>query len=148
MSMMETEETNQFTFEPFAAHMFYTQVNHSLVRQALTHLRTYPRHATFTIVDMACGTGAITRLIVDEMASQGRLEQTQIIGVDPSAEALRRARKSMEGIRARGTKAKTEFVQGEANDLPNIVQNADVAFFCNAIHLVPDKLAAFQDRKS
>jgi ubiquinone/menaquinone biosynthesis C-methylase UbiE len=148
MSMTETEETNQFTFEPFAAHTFYTEVNRSLVRQALTHLAPYPRDTPFTIVDMACGTGAITRLIVDEMACQGRLEQTQIVGVDPSAEALRRARKSMEGIGARGTKAKTEFVQGEANDLPSIVHNVDVAFFCNAIHLVPGKLAAFQQMAS
>lgn len=144
MSLIETEETNQFTFEPFAAHPFYTEVNRSLVRQALAHLATYPCNTAFTIVDMACGTGAITRLIVEEMMCQGRLEQTCIIGVDPSAEALRRAHRSMEEIRARGTKAKTEFIQGEANDLPNIVHDADVAFFCNAIHLVPDKLAAFQ----
>lgn len=148
MSMTETEETNQFTFEPFAAHTFYTEVNRSLVRQALAQLAPYPRDTPFTIVDMACGTGAITRLIVDEMARQGRLEQTRIIGVDPSAEALRRARNSMEEIRARGTKAKTEFVQGESHDLPSIVHNADVAFFCNAIHLVPDKLAAFQQMAS
>ena len=148
MSMTETEETNQFTFEPFAAHTFYTEVNRSLVRQALAQLAPYPRDTPFTIVDMACGTGAITRLIVDEMARQGRLEQTRIIGVDPSAEALRRARNSMEEIRANGTKAKTEFVQGESHDLPGIVHNADVAFFCNAIHLVPDKLAAFQQMAS
>jgi ubiquinone/menaquinone biosynthesis C-methylase UbiE len=148
MSMTETEETNQFTFEPFAAHTFYTEVNRSLVRQALAQLAPYPRDTPFTIVDMACGTGAITRLIVDEMARQGRLEQTRIIGVDPSAEALRRARNSMEEIRANGTKAKTEFVQGESHDLPSIVHNADVAFFCNAIHLVPDKLAAFQQMAS
>jgi ubiquinone/menaquinone biosynthesis C-methylase UbiE len=148
MSMIETEETNQFTFEPFAAHTFYTEVNRSLVRQALAQLASYPRDTPVTIVDMACGTGAITRLIVDEMARQGRLEQTRIIGVDPSAQALRRARNSMERIGARGTKAKTEFVQGEANDLPRIAHNVDVAFFCNAIHLVPDKLAAFQQMAS
>lgn len=148
MSMIETEETNQFTFEPFAAHTFYTEVNRSLVRQALAQLASYPRDTPVTIVDMACGTGAITRLIVDEMARQGRLEQTRIIGVDPSAEALRRAHNSMEEIRARGTKAKTEFVQGESHDLPSTVHNADVAFFCNAIHLVPDKLAAFQQMAS
>jgi ubiquinone/menaquinone biosynthesis C-methylase UbiE len=144
MSLMETEETNQFSFEPFAAHPFYTEVNRALVRQALAHLATYPRDTAFTIVDMACGTGAITRLIIEEMAGQGRLEQTCIIGVDPSAEALRRAHRSIEELRDRGMKAKTEFIQGEANDLPTIVQNADAAFFCNAIHLVADKGAAFQ----
>ena len=137
MGLIETEETNRFTFEAFAAHSFYTEVNHSLVRQALAHLANHPANATLTIVDMACGTGAISRLIAEEMANQGR--QIRLIGVDPSAEALRRAKKRMDEMGA-----KAEFIQGEATDLPNIVQNADAAFFCNAIHLVPDKLTAFQ----
>ncbi|MGH2493842.1 MAG: class I SAM-dependent methyltransferase [Ktedonobacteraceae bacterium] len=135
--MIETEETNQFTFEAFAAHPFYTEINRSLVRQALTSLAARPANATLTVVDMACGTGAVTRLIAQEMQRQRR--QFRIIGVDPSAEALRRAQKGMEAIGA-----KAEFIQGEAEDLPRIVQNADAAFFCNAIHLLPDKLAAFR----
>src|SRR5215469_4954108 len=140
MGMIETEETNQFTFEPFAAHAFYTGINRSLVRQALLSLPTRPANATLTIVDMACGTGAVTRLIAEEMTCQRR--QTHIIGVVPSAEALRRAKKGMEKIAATGIKA--DFVQGEAADLPVLIHDADAVFFCNAIHLVPDKLAAFQ----
>jgi ubiquinone/menaquinone biosynthesis C-methylase UbiE len=137
MSMIETEETNQFTFEAFAAQPFYTEINRSLVRQALTSLAARPANTTLTIVDMACGTGAVTRLIAQEMQRQKR--QVRIIGVDPSAEALRRAQKSMKILGA-----KAEFIQGEATDLPHIVHDADAAFFCNAIHLLPDKLAAFQ----
>jgi len=137
MSLIETEETNQFTFEPFAAHAFYTKVNRSLVQQALAHLASRPANATVTIVDMACGTGAITRLIAEELDRQGR--RAHIIGVEPSAEALRLADKSMQGMGA-----KAEFIQGEADDLPNIVRGADAAFFCNAIHLLPDKLSAFR----
>src|SRR5207248_471549 len=143
MGLIETEETNKFTFEAFAAHPFYTEVNRALVRQALAHLAIRPLNAPLTIVDMACGTGAITRLIAEELARQGR--QAHLIGVDPSAEALRRARKSMlemSDIGKMGTQA--DFIQGEAEDLPQIVHNADAAFFCNAIHLVPDKLSAFQ----
>jgi ubiquinone/menaquinone biosynthesis C-methylase UbiE len=90
---------------------------------------------------MACGTGAITRLVAEEIARQGR--QAHLIGVDPSAEALRRAQKSMEEM---GTTA--DFIQGDANSLPSIVHNADAAFFCNAIHLVPNKLSAFQQMAS
>jgi ubiquinone/menaquinone biosynthesis C-methylase UbiE len=137
MGLRETEETNKFSFEPFAAHPFYTEINRSLVRQALSKLAGRPANSTLTIVDMACGTGAVTRLIAEEIAHQGR--QARIIGVDPSAEALRRADKSMHEI---GTKA--DFIQGEAEGLPRLVQNADAAFFCNAIHLVHDKLSAFQ----
>src|SRR6266550_9115117 len=141
MEMIETEETNQFTFEAFAAHPFYTEVNRALVRQALAHFATRPVDVPLTIVDMACGTGAITRLVAEEIARQGR--QAHLIGVDPSAEALRRAQKSMEEM---GTRA--DFIQGDANSLPSIVNNADAAFFCNAIHLVPNKLSAFQQMAS
>lgn len=141
MGLIETEETNHFTFEPFAAHTFYTDVNRILVQQALATLATQAHDRTLTIVDMACGTGAITRLIAEEMARQGRLEQTRLIGVDPSAEALRRAQKGMNEL---GIKVQTDFIQGESEDLPTIVQNVDAVFFCNAIHLVPDKLAAMR----
>jgi ubiquinone/menaquinone biosynthesis C-methylase UbiE len=134
--LIETEETNQFTFEPFAAHAFYTQVNRSLVHQALASLGAYPANQTLTIVDMACGTGAVTRLIAEEMRQQRR--QARIIGVDPSAEALRRAQQSMAE-----TGMQAEFVQGDVEKLPGLIQNADAAFFCNAIHLVADKRAAF-----
>jgi ubiquinone/menaquinone biosynthesis C-methylase UbiE len=137
MGLTETEETNKFTFEAFAAHPFYTEVNRTLVQQALAHLSSRPIENPITIVDMACGTGAVTRLIAEEMAHQGR--QVHLIGVDPSAEALRHAQKGMAGI---GVKA--EFIQGDADDLPNIVHDVDMAFFCNAIHLVPDKNSAFQ----
>ncbi len=137
MGLLETEETNKFSYEAFAAHPFYTEVNRSLVRQALAHLGTRPANAPLTIVDMACGTGAITRLIAEELTRKGK--KAHFIGVDPSAEALRSAHKSMVEM---GVQA--DFIQGEAEDLGAIVQNADAAFFCNAIHLVPDKLSTFQ----
>jgi ubiquinone/menaquinone biosynthesis C-methylase UbiE len=137
MSLIETEETNKFSFEPFAAHSFYTVINRSLVQQALAHFADRPANEALTIVDMACGTGAVTRLIAEELVRQGR--RAHLIGVDPSAEALRRAQKGMQEVGA-----EAEFIQGEADDLPKIVRNADAAFFCNAIHLVPDKLAAFR----
>ena len=137
MGLTETEETNKFTFEAFAAHPFYTEVNRTLVQQALAHLSSRSAENPITIVDVACGTGAVTRLIAEEMAHQGR--QIHLIGVDPSAEALRRAQKGMEGMCV-----KAEFIQGDADDLPSIVHDVDMAFFCNAIHLVPDKHSAFQ----
>ena len=94
MSLIETEETNQFTFEAFAAQPFYTEINRSLVRQALASLPARPADTSLTIVDMACGTGAVTRLIAQEMQRQRR--PVRLIGVDPSAEALRRAQKGMD----------------------------------------------------
>ncbi len=145
MSLIETNETNQFTFEPFAAHEFYTQVNRLLVQRAIAHLiarqSSNGASSQVTIVDMACGTGAISRLIAEEMAKHRPLANTCIVGVDPSAEALRLAEKSM---RSEYPEVETKFLQGDVSDLPKVVQDADAAFFCNAIHLVPDKRDAFQ----
>lgn len=145
MDLIETDETNLYTFEPFAAHDFYTDVNHALVRKALAPFKMQSDNKIFTIVDMACGTGAVTRLIAEELARQDQLAHTRLIGVDPSAEALRRAKKGMDEL---GIQIDSEFIQGDAADLPRLVQNVDAAFFCNAIHLVPDKLAAFQQMAS
>ena len=136
MSLSETEETRQFSFAPFAAHPFYTHIDRSLVQQALASLMR-PAAATLTIVDMACGTGAITRLIAEEVARRGY--RARILGVDPSAEALRLAQQQIEGMGATA-----EFIRGEADDLPRLVQHADAAFFCNTIHLLPDKLSALR----
>lgn len=142
MGLIETDETNKFTFEAFASHKFYTEVNRSLVRHALASISKYPSNTQLTIVDMACGTGAVTRLIAEELANQKL--QACIIGIDPSTEALRHARKGMEELQARGIEMKANFNQGETSDLPTFVQNADAVFFCNAIHLLSDKLSAFK----
>ncbi len=138
MGLLETEETNQFTFEAFAAHAFYTEINRSLVLKALAPLVLHPADRALTIIDMACGTGSVTRLITEEIAHQ-RSQRARIIGVDPSAEALRLAQQSI-----KETEATAEFFQGETEDLATIVQDVDAAFFCNAIHLIIDKLCAFQ----
>src|SRR5436190_5617209 len=127
MGLIETDETNKFTFEAFASHKFYTDVNRSLVRHALTSISKHPSNNQLTIVDMACGTGAVTRLIAEELASQEL--QASIIGIDPSTEALRRAQKGMEELQARGIEMKATFIQGETSDLPKFVQNADAVFF-------------------
>ena len=138
MGLLETEETNQFNFEAFAAHAFYTEINRSLVRKALAPIVIRHTVSALTIIDMACGTGAVTRLIAEEIAHQGS-QQAHIIGVDPSAEALRLARQSIEEMRANA-----DFIQGETKDLATFIQDADAAFFCNAIHLIIDKLNAFR----
>jgi ubiquinone/menaquinone biosynthesis C-methylase UbiE len=137
MSFFEAENTPHLTFEAFAAQPFYTAINRSLVQRALAPMVTRPPGTPLTIVDMACGTGAVTRLIAEELARWGR--QARIIAVDPSADALRLARQRIDemGIEA-------SFFQGEADELPTLVREADAAFFCNAIHLIAEKGAAFR----
>lgn len=137
MSFSEPEETPHLAFEAFAAHPFYTAINRSLIQQALAPFVICPAGAPLTIVDMACGTGAVTRLIAEELARQGR--QARLIAVDPSADALRLAQQSSEAM---GTVV--DYFQGEADMLPALVRKADAAFFCNAIHLIADKHATFR----
>ncbi|HXX77695.1 MAG TPA: methyltransferase domain-containing protein [Ktedonobacteraceae bacterium] len=139
MGLMETEETNKFNFEAFAAHSFYTEINRALVRRALAPLLIHHANQALTIIDMACGTGSVTRLIAEETATHQRSQQTRIVGVDPSAEALRLAQQSLEEIGA-----KADFFQGDTENLPLLVQHVDAAFFCNAMHLIINKLDAFQ----
>src|SRR5258706_6271896 len=134
MALIETEETNQFTFEAFAAHGFYTEINRALVRHALAPLAARPNRATLTIVDMACGTGAITRLVAEEITRQGR--QAHLIGVDPSAEALRRAQKGMEEAGLQVPGIHTDFIQGEAGGLSKKVDKNQLVFFFYLIYLL------------
>jgi ubiquinone/menaquinone biosynthesis C-methylase UbiE len=138
MESFETEDAAHFTFESFAAHPFYTAINRSLVQQTLALPASRFGSVPLRIVDLACGTGAITRLIVEELP--GFPCSARIIAVDPSTEALRRAQKQMEQ-----STIPVEFVRGEAADLPRLVSPADVVFFCNAIHLLSDKAATFRD---
>ncbi|HEY7983524.1 MAG TPA: class I SAM-dependent methyltransferase [Ktedonobacterales bacterium] len=122
-----------FSFDPFARQPFYTDINRSLVRRAIARLAaTHPAGAPLRIVDLAAGTGAVTRLILEELAACGRA--ATVIGIEPSPEAIAIARADLAG-------QVVEFVQGNAADLPRIAPEADAIFFCNAIHLLPDKAA-------
>src|SRR5579872_3189004 len=120
-----------YTFDPFARHQFYVDVNESLVRRAIGRLdASRPKGQRVRVVELASGTGAVTEQILDELRRLGR--QGTVIGVEPSPEALAIARERLAG-------RDVEFVQGDAARLADVVADADAAFFCNAIHLVPDK---------
>jgi ubiquinone/menaquinone biosynthesis C-methylase UbiE len=120
-----------YTFDPFARHQFYHDVNQSLVRSAIARLDAdRPRGGHVRVVELASGTGAVTELILDELARRGR--PATVVGVEPSFEAIDVARERLAGRNVR-------FVQGDADTLGEVVSDADAVFFCNAIHLVPDK---------
>ncbi len=130
MAETPTLATN-FTFDPFARHQFYVDVNASLVHRTIARLdAARPRGQRVRVVELASGTGAVTEQIVDELERLGR--SGTVIGVEPSFEALAIARDRLRG-------RDVEFVQGDADRLAEVVAGADAAFFCNAIHLVPDK---------
>jgi ubiquinone/menaquinone biosynthesis C-methylase UbiE len=137
MIMVDTSvHASNYTFDPFARHQFYHRVNQSLVRTAISQLDTCrPKGQPVCVAELASGTGAVTELILDELQRVGRTGT--VIGVEPSSEAIDIARKRLQGRAVR-------FEQGDADHLANLVSDADEVFFCNAIHLVPDKKDAVE----
>jgi len=67
------------------------------------------------IVDLGCGPGAITELILERV--RGQQPPPRIIGVDPSSSAIEKARAAISSKLA-------EFVQGSAEWLSNLVKSA------------------------
>ncbi len=122
MKVHEEFNEERFSFTPFTRHPFFTEVNRWIVERVIE-----PGRRVF--VDLGCGPGAVTKLIVDRL--QGTSD-ARVIGIDPSASALDRARAAVSSRVA-------EFMQGSAEWLSRLVPSADAVIFCNAIHLVPDK---------
>jgi SAM-dependent methyltransferase len=94
------------------------------VRPQRTHLeviRSELALAGATIVDVGCGAGALTRLLAREGA--------RVIGVDPSAEAIDRARA--------GAGPRERYAVGRAQALPIPDHHADAVTFLNSLHHVP-----------
>jgi ubiquinone/menaquinone biosynthesis C-methylase UbiE len=121
METLSTEsEAQRFSFEAFTRHPFFTDVNRWIVDRVIVPGREL-------IVDLGCGPGAVTKLILERSDPEAR-----VIGIDPSESALARARAAI--------KSKTaEFIQGSAEWLSWLVSSVDAVVFLNAIHLVPDK---------
>jgi len=120
-----------YTFDPFARHQFYHDINQSLVRAAIERLdadRPAGRHVH--VVELASGTGAVTELILDELERRNR--PATVVGVEPSFEAIDVARQRL-------AHRDVSFMQGDADTLAEVVHTSDAVFFCNAIHLIPDK---------
>lgn len=122
--MAKAEEN--FTIKEFAEQDFYRQVNTRLVNMA------DPRPGE-TIVDLACGTGMVSRIILEKLRNA---RDTVIIAVDHSAAALRQAMADLGSARDNVVR----FVQSKGESLSEAVHGrADRLFLCNAIHYFSDK---------
>jgi ubiquinone/menaquinone biosynthesis C-methylase UbiE len=130
--MTEVAMADGFTLEKFSQNPFYREVNRRLV--ALARLRPGQR-----VVDLGAGTGAVTRLLVAEVASG---PSSEVIAVEPSESAIEAACRNLENISG----AAVRFVHGSAERLSQLVRRpVDAVFFCNAIHLVKEKTAVVQE---
>jgi ubiquinone/menaquinone biosynthesis C-methylase UbiE len=129
------EEREKFSFSRFARQGFYTEVNARLVK--LLGLQPGMK-----VVDLACGTGAVTRLILERL--QGA-KQSLVLAVDASAEALEIAKRELSDTGS----AMVKFVQGQAERLSQTIKQTagavDAVVFCNAIHMVEDKVRVLRE---
>jgi ubiquinone/menaquinone biosynthesis C-methylase UbiE len=122
-------DAQDLTFEAFASNDFYRVVNEHLVDMSLQIRSRIPIPPIHRVLDLACGTGAVTSLLVDRVRKLR--PPIEVIGVDPSESALDKARRLV------GNAA--QFVRGQAQAFSSVVTGVDLITFCNAIHLLPNK---------
>lgn len=117
---------DEYSFKAFSQHAFYREVNRWLVEHARLE-------RGWTVVDVACGSGAVTELIVEQIRGA---RSAVVIGLDVSTQALRDAQEKLAGARG----AAVEFVQAQAEEMSRAVRRAaDAVIFCNGIHYIRDK---------
>src|SRR5256885_9605307 len=122
MASRTVDESERFSFEAFRRHPFFTEVNRWIVERIMCPGRR-------KIVDLGCGPGAVTKLILERLDDA---RNAKVIGIDPSPSALSKARAAIHS-------RVVEFIEGSADWVSRLVSSADAVVFLNAIHLVPDK---------
>ena len=124
--MMTDEEQDSYSFTKFSQSAFYGPVNAAFLD--MVDMSSGQR-----IVDLACGTGGVTRQIAERLKGA---RDSVIIGVDQSTTALKQAVEEVKGA----CDAAVQFVQSRVEQLHEAVkESVDTVIFCNAIHYIPDK---------
>lgn len=120
--------SSEFSFSKFSQNAFYGALNARLIDMA--EVRSGQR-----IVDLACGTGGVTKLILERLRGA---RDSVVIAMDHSATALRQAMDNLKDARD----SAVQFVQSRVEQMSDSVkEKVDTIFFCNAIHYIPDKNA-------
>ena len=124
--------SDEFGFKTFASNPFYNEQNARLVDMA--EVGSGQR-----IVDLACGTGSVTRLIAERLRDAC---DSVIIGIDHSAAALKQAMEDLKDVRD----AAVQFVNSRVELASEAIkESVDTVILCNAIHYIPDKGALLTD---
>jgi ubiquinone/menaquinone biosynthesis C-methylase UbiE len=118
--------SSEYGFKQFSDHEFYGRQNALLVD--LAGVGSGQR-----IVDLACGTGGVTKIIADRLKDA---KDSVVIGIDHSSSALKQAMEELKGRR----NTAVQFVQSQMENISEAVkERADTIILCNAIHYIPDK---------
>jgi ubiquinone/menaquinone biosynthesis C-methylase UbiE len=114
------------SYEPFAQEPAYLRLNAAFVD-------TLPLSEVRTFVDVACGTGVVTGLVVDRLL--GERPALEVVGVDLSAQSLQLAREAFAG---RTRPVDVRFVEASGDRVPVADTWADLVTVGNALHLFHD----------
>ena len=124
--------SDEFNFAKFANNPFFRRQNAHLIEMA----GVGPGQR---IVDLACGTGGVTKLIVERLKGA---RHSAIIAIDHSAAALRQAMEDLKDVRD----SAIQFIQVQVEQVSeSVTESVDTVFFCNAIHYVSDKGTLLND---
>ncbi|CUS97932.1 class I SAM-dependent methyltransferase [Candidatus Kryptobacter tengchongensis] len=136
-----SEERLYFNFDLFSQQEEYYNVNLQFIDRTLPVGKILSSNG-LTIVDVACGTGLITSILLEKL--QGK--RCKIIGVDPNPAAIKIA---SDKVKSTG-ETEVEFHECFAQDLLNLItpQSVDVVYFCNAIHEIPSDKAKMDALKA
>ena len=87
------------------------------------------------VIDVACGTGIIGRLVAERVGKSGK-----VVGVDLNPGMVDAAQRC-----SPATVAKVEWCQGDVNTLPFPDASFDLAFRQQGLQFFPQKLAALEE---
>lgn len=126
------------TYEPYSQQLEYIRANREF-------LGSLPLDGVREAIDLACGTGVMTELLLEGRSPIG------VIGMDISAESLEigrslfekkqllvRDKPSLDRAIASG-KSGVLLIRGSADELPLESESADLVMMGGSIHLLPDK---------
>lgn len=126
------------TYEPYSQEPEYIDANRAL-------LATLPVDRIHRVLDLACGTGLLTDLLLEMKSGLA------VNGVDISTESLDIGRRLFRGKQllvddqetldaaAQAGESAVLLKEGSAMELPFAAETFDLAMMGNAIHLMPDK---------
>ncbi len=115
------------TYEPFSREPAYVALNREFVR-------SLGLGAAGRVLDLACGTGTLTELVLEETR-----DRSTVLGVDISRTSLALARRRLFGAgAAAGAAARVRLVAASADRLPVRDRSADAVLMGNAIHYFKD----------
>ncbi len=129
-------DTDRYQLAVKAAELYERDIVPTLIRpQAELMLNHVLLHEGDRILDAACGTGIVTRVVTQQFPHIGN-----IVGLDLNPAMLDVAR-----TKSPATQIPTEWQQGDLCDLPFPDNHFDMVLCQHGLQFVPDKLTALRE---